>query len=114
MRLTLESTVTCETLVSDEVEFWFEPKPTVSLPADLDVCNSISSIQLSAAVVQNENPSSYNWESLGDGTFDGSTNDSSANVSPVYYFGENDLTNGEVIFTLSVSGKDGCSNTEGK
>ena len=89
--------MTCETLVSDEVEFWFEPKPTVSLPADLDVCNSISSIQLSAAIVQNEDPSSYNWESSGDGTFDGPTNESSSNVSPIYYFGANDLTNEEVI-----------------
>lgn len=112
LRLTLESTVTCETLVSDEVEFWFEPKPTVSLPADLDVCSSISSIQLSAAAVQNEDPSSYNWESSGDGKFDGPTNDSSANVSPVYYFGDQDITNGSVEIKLTVNGNDGCSNTE--
>ena len=111
LKLTLVSTTACVVEVADSLQLFFEPKPTVSLPSDLDVCSSIPSIELSSTAIDVD-PSSYLWtREDGNGTFDGPTNETSTNTNPVYYFGDQDITNGSVEIKLTVKGNDGCSNT---
>ena len=60
LKLTLVSTTACVVEVADSLQLFFEPKPTVSLPSDLDVCSSIPSIELSSTAIDVD-PSSYLW-----------------------------------------------------
>ena len=68
LTFTLVSTSICEVEVQDFVELFFEPKPEISLPVDIELCSDLS-VALSANVNEFVDESSYFWSTSGDGTF---------------------------------------------
>ena len=110
LTFTLVSTSICEVEVQDFVELFFEPKPEVSLPGDIELCSDLS-VSLSANVNEFVDESSYFWSTSGDGTFNGSTQNSSNDSSPTYFPGPIDIESGSVTITVGVNGKNACSST---
>lgn len=94
---------------SDCITLNIQPDPVIMLNADfwLDCADYDFDLeqwlpyQLSATV---ENASSYEWNTNGDGYFD----DPSSLITD-YHLGDDDILNGEVVLTLSVSGPDQCN-----
>ena len=106
----LVSTGTCEVEIQDSVELFFEPKPEISLPADFEICGNLTP-SLSANVNGFVDESSYFWTTSGDGTFNGSDQNTSTDDTPTYFPGTNDLSTGNVTISVSVNGKNACSST---
>ena len=106
----LVSTGACEVEVQDIVELFFEPKPEITLPPDFEICGSLTP-SLSANVNEFVDESSYFWTTSGDGTFNGSDQNTSADDAPTYFPGANDISLGTVTITVSVNGKNACSST---
>ncbi len=65
-------------------------------------CNNGTSLWIGNLSLNTENT---NWSTQGDGTFNSSTDD-----TPIYYFGEDDITNGMVTF--NVTGENSCGSVE--
>ena len=106
----LVSTGACEVEVQDSVELFFEPKPEISLPPDFEICGDLTP-SLSANVNEFVDESSYFWTTSGDGTFNGSDQNTSTDDTPTYFPGANDISSETVTITVSVNGKNACSST---
>ncbi len=93
----------CDTLEQGQVKV-FE-LPGVYAGRDTILCDQMAEMVLSGDTAWNY--SALYWETLGDGTF---SVDSS--LHPVYYFGTNDITTGEITLVLKADGYAGNGTCE--
>jgi len=73
--------------------------PTANAGSDAEICNETTEYQLDATA---EDYNSLEWTTSGDGSFSDETIE-----DPVYYFGTEDINNGNVELTLTAYGSNG-------
>ncbi len=103
LTLTAQPKAPCTAPQSDSFILTVNPLATANAGADDMVCEGTGLLITDATATHF---SSLNWTTTGTGTFDnGST------ISPTYYPGTEDVTNGSVVLTLTVNSQLPCSGT---
>jgi PKD repeat protein len=96
--VTVNYTVACNTVSATQL-ITIQQAPTVSAGNNASVCASSGTYQLNGSISDLTNVTSYQWKTSGDGTF----NNSTSTLSPVYTLGTNDKKGGNVVITLAVN-----------
>jgi gliding motility-associated-like protein len=92
----------CGSTVSDSALYTINAAPTVVAGADATICETNTSYQLQSTV---SDAAEINWISSGSGEFDNNSIE-----DPIYTLSPNDINNGTVSFTVTVT-QPGCAST---